>query len=382
MSSFVGIETHTVDSSKVSVSNLFQKCDHLSMQMQDHDNKLQHIEARSQVNDQQLQQLQAEIHDLQEGYSSLAKEFESFKSFQLKTNEGIQSEAVRFREDLQQCIIRAESNSHSLQAVQQQQEEVNITREENGKRHHNHRDGAVQALEDKVEHHEKQLESMIDCEKEMEKKFKVLIKEYKHTKSSLAETMRQKEQAEANLQDIKDLFQNQVVANKQRDRYIKQLKDTVTQQGYELLKLKAHTNDKPLHPTLSENSGALIAERKKTDFLTTEHKISPSSTSTTLSTDGMGTEITKLHKIRKTRSFLPIASRISENQSPIRSLPLLQDEFRLPPLVHSATNTITTTPTKPKKRCQHQSLKLHSVAIQPPQIQMHESTAMVDSGTD
>ena len=54
----------------------------------------------------------------------------------MKTNEGIQSEAVRFREGLQQCIIRAESNSHSLQAVQQQQEEVNITREENEKRLH------------------------------------------------------------------------------------------------------------------------------------------------------------------------------------------------------------------------------------------------------
>ena len=64
MSSFVGIGRHTVDSSKVSVSYLFWKCDDLSVQMQDHDNRLQLIEARSQVNDQQLQQCQAKIHDL------------------------------------------------------------------------------------------------------------------------------------------------------------------------------------------------------------------------------------------------------------------------------------------------------------------------------
>lgn len=56
-------------------------------------------------------------------------------------------------------------------------------------------------------------------------------------------------------------------------------------------------NDRQLH---SENSGLLMAERNETDFLTTERKISPSSTGTTLSTNEMGTEITKL---RKTRSF-------------------------------------------------------------------------------
>ena len=136
MSSFVGTETHTGDSSKVSVSNLFRKCDDLSVQMQDHNNRLQLMEEQSQVNNQQLQQLQTKVHNLQEGHSSLAKEFESFKSFQLKTNEGIQSEAVRFREGLQQCIIRAESNSHSLQVVQQQQKEVNVTHKENEKRLH------------------------------------------------------------------------------------------------------------------------------------------------------------------------------------------------------------------------------------------------------
>ena len=74
------------------------------------------MEEQSQVNNQQLQQLQTELHHLQEGQSSLAEEFESF---QFKINERIQSETIRFREDIQQCTIRAESNSHSLQVVQQ-----------------------------------------------------------------------------------------------------------------------------------------------------------------------------------------------------------------------------------------------------------------------
>ena len=301
---------------------------------------------------------QAQVDDLQTNLADLTQECSELKNY---FSENPQK--------LKEIEARVKSARDRSLNVQQQVETI-------AKQAH-HRDSTVQALGDKVEHHWKQFESKIDREKEMEKKLKILIKEYKHIKSSLGETMQQKERAEANLQDVKDLFRDQVVANKQRDRDMKQLKDTVTQQGYELQKLKTHMNDRQLH---SDNSGLLMAERNETDVLTTERKISPSSTGTTLSTDGMGTEITKLHKIRKTRSFQSfhhIDSHVSENDSPIKNpSSSLQDELQLPPLVHSATNTTTTTTTttvtKPKKRGQHQSLKLHSVAIQPP-TQTHDN---------
>ena len=304
------------------------------------------------------QQMQAQIDDLQANLADLTQECSELKTYF--------SENAQKLKEIEARVMSARDKSSS---VQKQVETIT-------KQAHR-RDSTVQALEDIVEHHGKQLESKIDREKEMEKKLKILIKEYKHIKSSLAETMQQKERAEANLQDVKDLFRDQVVANKQRDRDMKQLKDTVTQQGYELQKLKTHMNDRQLH---SDNSGLLVAERNETDFITTERKISPSSTGTTFSTDEMGTEITKLHKIRKTRSFQSfhhIDSPISENDSPIENpSSSLQDELQLPPLVHSATNTTTTTTTttvtKPKKRGQHQSLKLHSVAIQPP-TQTHDN---------
>ena len=303
---------------------------------------------KKQINDMKTSHAtQAQVDDLQANLADLTQEWSELKTYF--------SENTQKLKEMEARVMSARDRSLNVQKAF----------ETIAKQAH-HRDSTVQALGDNG----KQFESKIDREKEMEKKLKILIKEYKHIKSSLAETMRQKERAEANLQDVKDLFRDQVVANKQRDCDIKQLKDTVTQQGYELLKLKEHTNDRQLH---SDNTGLLMAERNETDFPMTERKVSPNSTGTTLSTDGMGTEITKLHKIRKTQSYHSFHHIDSPIGNPSSSL---QDEFQLPPLVHSANNTTTTTTTttvtKPKKKGQHQRLKLHSVAIPPP-TQTHDN---------
>ena len=93
-------------------------------------------------------------------------------------------------------------------------------------------------------------------------KIRILIKKHKNIK---IENVRQ------NLQVIKDLVRDLVVANQQRDREMKQLKEFVAQL---VITMQAHITNEQLHPTLTENSPTSMGVRRETGFSKTGRKIS------------------------------------------------------------------------------------------------------------
>ena len=295
-------------------------------------------------------QMQAQVDALQAKLADLTKDCEEVKAY------------FQRLKDVEARVMSANDRSLNVQ---------NTVKEEVAKAQH--RDSSVQALEDKVVQQEKQLESKIDHEKQMNEKIKILIKKYKNIK---IENVQQNEQAEANLQVIKDLVRDLLVANQQKDREMKKLKEFVAQLT---ITMQAHIRNEQLHPTLTENSATSMGVRRETGFPKTGRKISPISTGATSSTTP---EVAKLHEIKKSRSFHTFPhteSLISENDNPVGSGINLSSsskgDFQLPPLTAPSVPNTATTPTaaKTKKRRQSKSLKPHTLDIEPPQIETRDN---------
>ena len=287
------------------------------------------------------EQMQAQVDALQAKLADLTKDCEEVKAYFKDVEARVTSAKVR-----------------SLNVQDTVKEEVAKAQ---------HRDNNVQALGDKVDQQGKQLESN---EKQMDEKIRILIKKYKNIK---IENVRQNEQAEANLQVIKDLVRDLLVANQQKDREMKKLKELVAQLA---ITMQAHITNEQLHPTLTENSATSIGVRIETGFPKTGHKISPISTSTTSSTTH---KVTKLQKSRSFHTFPHTEYFISENDNPVGSGVNLSSsskgDFQLPPLTAPSVPNKTTTPTaaKTKKHRQSKSLKPHTLDIEPPQIKTRDN---------